>query len=253
MSNKQRILLCLAVWTILNLQTPDVLVRAFTVGPYHNIYGTRWLSPSSSISTKPTTRLFAASALDLPELSTMKPSQMREELESYGISTKSFLEKSELKEALEKARAEGKVPINGSSTKSSKSQAKSPTTSEQVNGRVNGKSSESSTSSSSSSESRSERLAQEMEKAKGMSVGELRKELTSRGVSTKSFFEKSEFIKAYAEAVVDGTAKKQQQSPPKVDEEPYDPSYRDVTVQKMPRQEQQRLLQGVIIDIPLKK
>lgn len=41
-----------------------------------------------------------------------------------------------------------------------------------------------------------------------MASGELKKELQERGISTKSFFEKSEFVKALAEARVDGIDKK---------------------------------------------
>lgn len=66
----------------------------------------------SSQTTKPnarrvggTTRLFA----EMMDISKMKASEMRKELESYGISTKSFFEKSEFEEALKKARAEGKT------------------------------------------------------------------------------------------------------------------------------------------------
>lgn len=99
-----------------------------------------------------------------------------------------------------------------------------------------------------------------MAKAKQMSVGELRKELGNRGIPFQSFFEKSEFVKAYAEAVVDGTTKKRpstttpKNNPKKEEEEVYDPSYRDVTVQKMGREGQQRLLTGgSVIDISLKR
>ena len=185
--------------------------------------------------------VFAETSTDLPDIVDMKAGQMRKELESYGISTKSFLEKSELMEAVKKARAEGKTPVNGSGTSSSPSTSTTTPKKEPVNGETQD-----------SSQSRTEKIEKEMEKARGMSVADLRKELTSRGVSTKSFFEKSEFVKAYAEAVVDGT-KTQQSSPPK-EEEVFDPAYLDVTVQKMGRQDQQRLLQGGrVIDIKLKK
>ena len=42
-----------------------------------------------------------------------------------------------------------------------------------------------------------------------MKAGELKAELESLGISTKSFFEKSEFVKACAEARVDGTTKQE--------------------------------------------
>ena len=80
-----------------------------------------------------------------------------------------------------------------------------------------------------------------------MKVGELKKELKARGVSTKSFFEKSEFVRAYAEAVVDG---KQAKGGAVEDDEPFDPSYRDVVMQKLNGRDP-RMLQGTIIDVSL--
>ena len=155
----------------------------------------------------------------------MKLKEIREELESYGISTKAFLEKPEFIEALSKARAEGRTPQK--KTKKVESSAKTQTES-------------------SSGKPRDVRLKEEMEKAKSMSVGDLRKELTSRGVSTKSFFEKSEFVKAYAEAVVDGVKKKSASG--RSSKEDYDPTYRDVSVQKLDRGARS-LMGGTVIDI----
>ena len=129
------------------------------------------------------------------EINSMKAKDIRQELQSYGISTKSFFEKSELVDALVAARKEGKTPVvNGdddATTSSSGDAASSETNT-------------SSSSSSSGAANRQERLNQEMEKCKSMKVGELKKELESYGVSTKSFFEKSEFVRAVAEARVDG-------------------------------------------------
>ena len=65
-----------------------------------------------------------------------------------------------------------------------------------------------------------------------MGVKDLKQELKNRGISTASFFEKSEFIKAYAEAVADKKGKDK-----KVEEEPQDPSYRDVVMQKFDRRQ----------------
>ena len=209
------------------------------------------------------------SSSSLPDIASMKAGEMRDELQSYGISTKSFFEKSELKTALEQARAEGKIPIKNNKSKASRKKVttepvngEEPINGEAVNGEkysqsVNGETINGDESS--SKIPRSERIQQEMEKAKRMSVGDLRKELKNRGVSTKSFFEKTEFVKAYAEAVVDGTqsssssssSKRRQQT--REAEEEYDPAYRDVTVQKMGRQDQQRLLEGgSIIDVTAK-
>ena len=145
------------------------------------------------------TSLFAAEAGSVDEVSSMRVGEIKKELESYGISTKSFLEKSELVDALVDARAKGLTPKESSSSSSTSSTTSSSSAS----------STESTTSDSTDSRPREERLAEEMEKLKGMKAGEMKKELEGLGISTKSFFEKSEFQKALAEARVDGvTAKK---------------------------------------------
>jgi len=136
------------------------------------------------------TRLQMSSAL--PEIDKMRISELKKELESYGISTRSFLEKRELISALEKARAEGKTPISSGTSSSS----------------ANASSTRPSPSPSPPSASRSEKLSEEMEKCKKMKASELKAELESYGISTKSFFEKSEFVSACAEARVDGVSKK---------------------------------------------
>ena len=56
--------------------------------------------------------------------------------------------------------------------------------------------------------SRDERLRQETDKANKLRVGELKEKLQSMGVNTKTFLEKSEFVKALAEAIVDGVKEK---------------------------------------------
>lgn len=55
------------------------------------------------------------------EVSSMRVKQIKDELESYGISTRTFLEKGELIQALIEARKDGKTPIVTSSTSSSSS------------------------------------------------------------------------------------------------------------------------------------
>ena len=62
---------------------------------------------------------------ELPDLQGMRVGDIRRELESYGISTKSFLEKKEMVAALEKVRAEGKTPVNGDRAGSSNSSSSS--------------------------------------------------------------------------------------------------------------------------------
>mmetsp|Transcript_21578 Transcript_21578/g.31504 ORF Transcript_21578/g.31504 Transcript_21578/m.31504 type:complete len:217 (-) Transcript_21578:96-746(-) len=152
------------------------------------------------------TRLnLSAAASALPDAASMRASELRKELQAYGISTKSFFEKYELVNAVNKARAEGKTPKDSGNSSSGGTSA--------------------------GGASRSERLKKEIEKCKTMRVAELRKELQSFGISTKSFFEKSEFVRALAEVRVDG-AKKEGASAGK-SEEPYDPSYRDVVMRKM--------------------
>jgi len=145
---------------------------------------------------------------DLPDVATMRILELKKELESYGISTKSFLEKSELVNALEKARTEGKTPIStgaAPSTSSTTASSSSPPTTTPTP-------SPSTSSDSTSSESRADQLANELEKCKAMKAGELKAELESYGISTKSFFEKSEFVKACADARVDGASSKSSSS-----------------------------------------
>ena len=182
-----------------------------------------------------TTRLYA----ELPDIQSMRVGAIRQELESYGISTKSFLEKKEMIEALEKARAEGKTPINSGNRD----------VADGVNGDRTSASKASSTSSSTTS-SRESRIKEEMAKAGSMKVSDLKAELQARGISTKSFFEKSEFVKAYAEAVVDGVKGKGGGSA--APDAPLDPEYRDVVMQKMNRADP-RMLQGTIIDVTSKR
>ncbi len=175
----------------------------------------------------------------------MKAKEIRQELESYGISTKSFFEKSELVEALVKARMDGKTPVEK--------------TVNGTDGRFDSKtaSTASATSSSSSSgtSSRLVRIQKEMDKCKSMKVGELKKELESYGISTKSFFEKSEFVRAVAEARVDGVSetggsgsgRRTAGAKNAEREEPRDPSYRDVIVTKF--QGGKGMLTGKVIDV----
>ena len=94
--------------------------------------------------------------------------------------------------------------------------------------------------------SKESRIKEEMAKAQKMKVSDLKAELTARGVSTKSFFEKSEFVRAYAEAMVDGAKSNARGST--ASDVPFDPEYRDVVMQKM-NSADPRMLQGTIIDV----
>jgi hypothetical protein len=200
----------------------------------------------------------------LPDIQDMKLKEMKAELESYGISTRTFLEKREFLDALKKARDEGMTPVNGSSSTSSngqtvnngeagkgfkKEEAQTTTNRNDVKTNNDQKTPK-------GTGNRQQRLEEELEKAKNMKVGELRQRLKDMGINTKAFFEKSDFVKAYAEAIVDGvkatgsTSNGKQQA---VQDEPFDPDYRDVVVQKFDKTSQQRfLLSGTIIDIDLK-
>ena len=129
-------------------------------------------------------------SVDLDEIKAMRAGEIKKELESMGVSTKSFFEKTELVEALREARASGKVPVKESVVE---------TASSEENGVDDGI-------------PREEKIAKEMEVCKAMKAGELKAELESLGISTKSFFEKSEFVKALAEARVDGVKQKADES-----------------------------------------
>lgn len=220
----------------------------------------------------------------------MRIKEMRSELESYGISTKTFLEKREFLDALKKARDEGMAPTNGAT----KEPAKADTTAageyadaysyyNQQNGNTqapgnngysngnaqanaNGYSNGSAQTDASRTQtngsqqannnnktpgvpSRADRLEAEIKSARNMRVSELKQKLKDMGVNTKSFFEKTEFVRAYAEAMVDGINSGPSQSQ---QQEGYDPDYRDVVVQKFdPKTQQRYLLGGTIIDITL--
>lgn len=177
------------------------------------------------------------------EIEKMRAKEIRAELDSYGVSTKSFLEKSELVTALKKARAEGMTPIESAASDDEKETTATATETPTDDSATADSAAAAETKSDGKTppiKSRDERLKEEMEKCKAVRVGELKKELESYGVSTKSYFEKTEFVRAVAEARVDGVkgkefsgggSRKSTRKAP-VEEEVYDPSFRDVTVSK---------------------
>eukprot|EP00590_Aulacoseira_subarctica_P011869 CAMPEP_0172429908 /NCGR_PEP_ID=MMETSP1064-20121228/52362_1 /TAXON_ID=202472 /ORGANISM="Aulacoseira subarctica , Strain CCAP 1002/5" /LENGTH=267 /DNA_ID=CAMNT_0013175617 /DNA_START=308 /DNA_END=1108 /DNA_ORIENTATION=- len=120
----------------------------------------------------------------------MRIKDLKEELESYGISTKSFLEKNELLAAVQKARSEGRKPKSPSSSAESDNPISSPESSD------------------AKPASKKEQLQKEIEKCQLLKVSELRNELAQLGISTKTFVEKSEFVRALAEARVGGVKAK---------------------------------------------
>ena len=149
--------------------------------------------------TTTTTTATTENESPLPPIDTMTGREMKLELERYGISTKAFFEKSEYRSALEKARADGLQPkpatTSTATTTSSSSSSSSTSTTDTVP--------------QSSSLSRDERIRVEMTSCQNMAARDMKQELEQiHGVSTRSMFEKSEFLRALAEARVDGVTKK---------------------------------------------
>ena len=164
-------------------------------------HGHSFVPPGGSVPHRlPTTFVFTSTSDDI---ASMRVSEIKKELESYGLPTRIYLEKKELVEALEKARADGLQP---------KASATTTTTSTSNTASSSASSSSPSPSPPTDTRPRDERLKEEMEKCQAMKAGELKKELEERGVSTKSFFEKSEFVQALAEARVDGVEKKSKEN-----------------------------------------
>jgi len=230
------------------------------------------------------------------ELSGMNASDMKKELESYGISTKSMFDKKEFENALKEARVknglekevttmnskEKKNGVWGSSkTKREKLSSKwknvasatkqaldslkenpFPGSTSTENGSPSTKSSPSTTTTSSSSNekstSREERYNLALEEGATMKLSNLKKELQDRGISTNSFFEKSDLVKAYANAIADNSEPKAKNSTKNKntgsrhggsnnERERFDPSYKDVIMHPF---DPSSILSGdVVIDI----
>ena len=130
-----------------------------------------------------------SAATTLQEPTVMRIMELKSELQSYGISTKAFLEKSELVDAVIKARAEGMKPLgSSSSTTASNTASTTTTTSNEPKNDL----------------PREVRLQLELDNCGRMKVSELKEELKNLGISTRMYFEKSEFVRALAEARIDG-------------------------------------------------
>mmetsp|Transcript_12096 Transcript_12096/g.22488 ORF Transcript_12096/g.22488 Transcript_12096/m.22488 type:complete len:299 (-) Transcript_12096:71-967(-) len=192
---------------------------------------------------------------DLPDISEMKASEMKKELESYGVSTKSLFDKTEFEKALKEARvkqerlevADIKDRIN---IGNDKERVAAPENGRKtVWGRRNGnrkkwssrepaKSETSTTSKSSTTGTRDERYQNALQEGIAMKLSELKQELKDRGISTEAFFEKVDMAKAYAEAIADNILKKKPSTSTasggrqhrSQSDEVWDPSYRDVEV-----------------------
>jgi hypothetical protein len=191
---------------------------------------------------------------DLPDVSTMKTRDMKKELEKYGMSTRSLFDRSDFEYALLEAR---KIE-----SAKAKAEASSTTTASDKDNVVGEKEPTDPSTSHSHNTTWQERYDTALKAAAIMKLSKLKEELKIRGVSTKGLFDKDEFVKAYGTAIADNIPIKrhyqsndnnkdeekkeskgfwdnfnwnknsnkstatQQKS---VEEEPYDPSYRDVT------------------------
>lgn len=107
-----------------------------------------------------------------------------------------------------------------------------------------------SSSSSTKATTRQERYEIASEEGKSMSISGLKQELKDRRISTSSFFEKSDLVKAYANAIADDTKKKGSKSrnASRHSEQSFDSSYRNVIMHTF---DPMTLMTGddVIIDI----
>lgn len=175
-----------------------IVISALSCSAFVPLHGSRNFATTPFVNAGATFRetdncmLRSLPSDTLPEISTMKAGELKKELDSYGISHKSFFEKYELVEAVQKARDEDRKPVGQARSSSTQSSGKSTT------------SSTSTTENSSDTKSREEKIKEEMENCSSMKASEMKKELISMGISIKSFLEKSEFLRALAEARVDG-------------------------------------------------
>lgn len=197
-------------------------------------------------------------------------SKIRDELESYGISTKSMYERRELEENLRKERSSKKegpempasnnMPEHASGANGSwktirekwsenwnniASAARKVVQKYATGGsssdsfstedlRTNDQETKNSTSSPPSQprsrkKTRRERYEIALDEGKSMRSASLRQELKGRGISTDAFFDKSDLVEAYANAVAynlrSNDMRKEQRAT-----STFDPSYRDVIV-----------------------
>jgi len=253
-------------------------------------------SPRSAIMTSTSTSTFGrkkrktvSSPLllwfaETPEdslLSEMKSPDIKMELESYGISTKSMFDKKEFENALKEARLNGledsrrKTKTTTTSTPSTtsnkkeynqevatssdssaekgkknekKTREKKPSTwkdlasaaKEVLDSKVkkfsdsvsSSKEKSSSPASNSNNKTRQQRYELASKEGAAMKISDLKNELNDRGISTVSFFEKSDLIDAYANAIADndkssptkGTTHTDRRSNDAI----FDPSYKNV-------------------------
>lgn len=182
---------------------------------------------------------------------------IREELQSYGVDCSSIFEKKELIDALVKARREnwirsefevddykyntaaddGYTATEFRDAFTTEAEAEDTSNNEKGWFKQGLEDMADKFSTTLKDKVRNERIKLEMSRLQDMKVKELKAELESYGISTKSFFEKSEFVKAVAEARIDGVKKKKTVGSTTTTnkgwrDEAWDPSYKDVSVRR---------------------
>jgi len=260
---------------------------AITTSPSTSAYGKKKRKTVSSSSL-----LWYAESPEDSLLSKMKSPDMKKELESYGISTKSMFDKKEFETALKEARRKGDLEdkrktkvttTNTSSTTTNKKHFKQEVAtssdssaekgknknktrekkkssiwkgiasaakevldsnakkfSDSVSSSTKEKSSSFSaaTSNNSKNNTRQQRYEVALKEGAAMKISKLKNELTDRGISTVSYFEKSDLIDAYANAIADNSVSNDKTSPTNKgttntdrrssNDSIFDPSYKNV-------------------------
>ena len=206
------------------------------------------------------------------EIYAMRLADIKKELDSYGVDSNAFFEKKDLVEALVKARQEEWIhnefetttPPFDTVTSSASNDYGSSFDRNMWDASAPSSSTYEDTSSSSSSSKkkkkgwfqsfkdnvtdqfdkgvenigRKARIDLEMAKLKDIKTRDLKNELESYGINTRSFFEKKQMIKAVAEARVDGvkktsrTSSKYSRSSTQSEGEKWDPSFKNVYCRK---------------------
>jgi predicted HTH domain antitoxin len=160
---------------------------------------------------------------DLPDVSDMKASEMKKELDSYGVNTKSMFDKAQFEKALLEARLQlatigadeikeqinlGNKPSTDRSDterKNARGKPRTERTMKREKGSSNGQESDTK-----EKETRQQKFDNAFQEGIAMKISELKQELKDRGISTSSFFEKVDMAKAYAESIADNILKMKQ-------------------------------------------
>eukprot|EP00536_Pseudo-nitzschia_multiseries_P003883 jgi/Psemu1/284710/fgenesh1_pg.62_\ len=190
------------------------------------------------------TRLFYT----MPDVTSMKATEIRQELESYGINTNTFFEKRQFEEALIEARRHYESTINDvmSSNRPKKKKVQTRRKTEHyeeyevgARQRQHQKQQQRAEPSYSDPAVRMKYQAA-LQESYNMKVEDLQHELNSRGISTKYCMIFKDFCIEYAKAIAENREKVVSEDEDEDDETSifgdddgdYDPSYRDVVMQK---------------------